>query len=161
MKKNITLSCMIFLVILYVRANIFLLPNCTVLDSLFWFTPKEAYELLGVIKKTSFRYYLEILIWDSFLPAVYAYLVISISSHLIKSVKYLILFPLLAMSFDYLENVFNFVLIFKYPEPLFNFYSVSNIIGTVKYLLQYCSWILLLTGLITRILKKYHSYIKK
>ena len=149
--KIVTIAiCLLFLFCLMARWRLYLTPNFLnssttghVLDTRFHYSIDEGYNILSGFSDRSFMIYKEILIWDMFLPIVYCYLALNIFSILPSFEKRLGFIPIIAMIFDYLENIAVYIVMINRFTRLDNIMAAANIFGSIKTIFQYITWLLI------------------
>lgn len=165
-KVNSTLGivCVLYLVVIGIRWTYYLTPefiasssNGNILDTRFWYSIDQGYSVIEGFSHEAVRIYHEIFIWDMILPMVYCYLAILIFG-IVPSLKRRFSFlPIIAMAFDYIENITLFFIISNRMVRHNKFMFIANISGTVKYIFQDITLVLVIIMLLIGIVK----YIKR
>jgi hypothetical protein len=98
--------------------------------------------------------------FDLIYPIVYfAFLAFSIGVLINKlklndKYKYLLLFPVLAILFDYLENIFSVIVMYKYPIEMMFFATIAPYMTFLKWIFIGVSFISIIVLLVISIIKK-------
>jgi hypothetical protein len=125
-------------------------------DTSFYYTRGELYQIAEDFGQEGRYYYLDSRItFDIIWPLVYAvFLINSISWILNKTImegsrlRLFNLTPLFAILLDYLENITNMVVMFRYPTPTDILASLAGIITSLKWIFVGGSFIILVLGVL-------------
>ena len=125
-------------------------------DTSFYYTRDELYQMAEDFGQEGRYYYLDSRItFDIIWPLVYAvFLINSISWILDKTImegsplRLLNLTPLAAILFDFLENISNMVVMFRYPTQTDILASLAGIITSLKWIFVGGSFVILVLGVL-------------
>lgn len=125
------------------------------LDSDFFYTPREAYELFGKLKPSGRRLYLWTEITaDLIYPVIYSLLLSLLIIYIfrkfsgIKLQQALATLPLTAMLFDYCENVLIAIMLFAYPQERLGTAYAAGLFTKLKWIFVSASLAAILFGLV-------------
>lgn len=133
-----------------------------ILDQTFNYTPDEAYDMLESYGEKGRDYYLFkiLLLLDIMIPVIYSLFNAVLLTIIFKKIfvhKWIdrfIIIALMAGVVDYIENVFEIILVVNYPTRLDIIARVSNILTLTKSLLTGLSYILIICGLVLLCINK-------
>ncbi len=98
--------------------------------------------------------YLYMEIVDMFYPIVYSFLLLGLLYKLFKN-KLIIIVPLVAALFDYIENIFLLYYNLYFPDILAETVRISSIFTSLKWLFILLSLFILIIGVFIKLFKKY------
>jgi hypothetical protein len=125
-------------------------------DTSFYYSKDNLYQIAEAYGQEGRLYYLDSRIsFDIIWPLVYTFFLINAISWLLNKtileeskLRLLNLVPLVGILFDYLENITNMVVMFRYPQPTDILASLAGIITSLKWVFVGSSFLILVFGVV-------------
>lgn len=172
-KGRITL----FALLAFVLFSAFILPvqanktkqyagNAGIIDTQFWYSSQNIYDKADSYGEEGRRVYIiDRLSFDLIWPMVYAFFLGTTISYTFRSnfpseswLQGMNLVPVIAMLFDLLENLGASVIMLAYPGKISWLAQVLPYFTSLKWLLLFGSFILVIMGLVAWLVRKLRSY---
>lgn len=130
--------------------------SVTSLDTTFYYTRDQLYQIAEDFGQEGRLYYLDSRIsFDIVWPLVYTFFLINTISWILNKtileeskLRLLNLVPLAAILVDYLENITNMVVMFRYPQPTDILASLAGVITSLKWVFVGGSFLILVFGVV-------------
>jgi hypothetical protein len=125
-------------------------------DTSFYYSKAELYQMAEAYGLEGRLYYLDSRIsFDIIWPLVYTFFLLNAISWLLdktildgSKVRLLNLVPLAALLMDYLENITNMVIMFRYPQPTDILASLAGVITSLKWVMIGSSFLIMIFALL-------------
>jgi len=125
-------------------------------DTTFYYTRDQLYQIAEDIGQEGRLYYLDSRIsFDIIWPLVYTFFLINTISWILNKtileeskLRLLNLVPLAGILLDYLENITNMVVMFRYPQPTDIIASLAGIFTSLKWVFVGGSFLILVFGVV-------------
>lgn len=125
-------------------------------DTSFYYSKAELYQMAEAYGQEGRYYYVDSRItFDILWPLVYTFFLINAISWIFNKtileeskLRLLNLVPLIGILFDYLENITNMVVMFRYPQPTDILASLAGVITSLKWVFVGGSFLILVFGVV-------------